>query len=116
MCEEENKAKVKIKWMSNYTPYEARGTINNKPFSFKSNNESWSLNIMKSQLMTNPNYADSIGWQYWGEVGGFVELGSMFLTKSSVRRLAKDVADVWFNEDRHSHFRCKYLSGTSNWV
>ncbi|MAG27944.1 hypothetical protein CMI47_20650 [Candidatus Pacearchaeota archaeon] len=113
---QDNEAKVKIKWMSNHCPYEARGTIGEKPFSFSSTNEAWSLNIMKSQLMPNPNCADNIGWQYWGEVDGFVDPGSTFLTRSSVRRLVKDVAYTWFDEDKHSHFRCKYLSGTGNWV
>jgi len=114
--QEDNEIKVKIKWMSSYNPYEARGTIGKNPFSFRSSSEGWSLNVMKSQLTPNPNYADNIGWQYWGEIEGFSDSGSTFLTKSSIRRLVKDVANVWYNEDKHSRFRCKYLSGTSSWV
>jgi hypothetical protein len=110
MCEEENKVKVKIKWMNNNWPYEARGLVNDNPFSFKADIDTWNISILKSQAFPNPSYAENIGWHYWGETGSFESVERNFLKKSNIRSLIKDVASLWYDEDRHSLFRCKYLS------
>tara|TARA_Y100000310_G_scaffold341981_1_gene443187 strand:+ start:1847 stop:2206 length:360 start_codon:yes stop_codon:yes gene_type:complete len=112
MCEEDNdnNVKIKIKWMNNSWPYEARGIVNDQPFSFKADIETWNMSILKSQAFPNPSYAENIGWHYWGETGDCGALDRSFLKKSNIRRLIREIASVWNKEDRHSLFRCKYLS------
>ena len=109
MLKEENvEVRVKVKWISNDWPYEAKGLIDGKPFTFKANSDTWSLSVLKSCNRPNPDYSENIGWHYWGETCVcFPE--SNFITKSNIRKFIKEAARVWHIEDKHSFFRCKYL-------
>ncbi len=108
MCEEDNGVRVKIGWMNNHWPYEAKGAVGGNPFAFKVNVDTWSLSILKSQRRPNPDYAENIGWHYWGDTSVcFPE--SSFITKSNIRSFIKEAVGIWHSEDRHSYFRCKYI-------
>jgi hypothetical protein len=108
MIQEDNEVKVKVRWISSEWPYEAKGNIDGKPFVFKANSETWHLSILKSVNRPSSDYAENIGWHYWGDTEVCFP-GSSFITKSNIRKFIKVAANIWNIEDSHSYFRCKYL-------
>lgn len=79
-----------IQTLGGHCPVQAEGTINGKPFYFRSRGDSWSMSIGGSDIIINPE------WYYEEDYGTWPEAG--YITDEEAKTFIGLAADKYVAE------------------
>lgn len=80
-----------IESLGGYCPVQAEGTVNGKPFYFRSRGDQWAMNIGGDDIILEP------GWRYEEDYGVWPEAG--WITLDEARSFIQKAAEMYSTRD-----------------
>lgn len=78
---------IVIDWLGGNCPVQAEGTIDGKPFYFRSRGAFWSLDIGDGDIIVNPEWHHEEPYGTWPDAG--------WITEDEARAFIQKGADLW---------------------